>query len=419
MKKNNNENLYSPIKKMFALNDKQTTTYLERLNNTIDGFTEKFGARDNLRFFSAPGRTEIGGNHTDHQHGKVICASVNTDIIAVVSQNDSDIINVKSFGYDTDTININDTDIKSSEENKAISLLRGIANKFKEMGYSIKGFDAYTTSTVLKGSGLSSSAAYEVVIANIFNSLFANNEIDSVEIAKISQYAENVYFGKPCGLMDQMGCSVGGIISIDFKDPKNPIINKMDFTLDDYSLCIIDSCADHADLTHEYAAVPEEMKSVANFFGKEVLRDVDKNDFYDKIAELRSVVSDRAILRSAHFFEENERVDLEFKAIKDADYENFNKLIIKSGHSSFMYLQNVFAASMPHNQAVSIVLSTCERLLNGKGAYRVHGGGFAGTIQAFVPNEILDDFKTNIEKVVGKDKCYVLNIRPIGGTEIK
>lgn len=391
----------------------------ERIKYTVSGFYSTFGKKENLRVFSAPGRTEIGGNHTDHQHGRVLCGSVTLDVIAVVALNDSGVIRIKSEGYDIDTINISEFYVNEHEYNKSVALLRGTAAKFKSLGYEIKGFDAYTTSNVLKGSGLSSSAAFEVLLGNIFSSLFADNKVDAVEIAKIGQYAENEYFGKPCGLMDQMASSVGGVVTIDFENPEKPLIEKVDFTLDDYSLCIIDSCADHADLTDEYSAIPREMKSVAEYFGKNYLREVDENEFYANIKGLREKVNDRAVLRATHFFADNKRVPMQVKALKENDSETFTKLVTESGHSSFMYLQNVYASRQPYNQAVAIVLSACERLLDGKGAYRVHGGGFAGTVQAFVPKKMTDNFKKEIEKIVGSNKCHILSIRPVGGTEIR
>lgn len=406
------------IKRIYGCNDSEAENYILRILKTIDGFNKTFESQENFRIFSAPGRTEIGGNHTDHQHGRVLCGSVNLDVIAVVVPDSSDKIQIKSKGYDVDIIDVNDTDVNPLEDNKSISLIRGVAAKFKELGYKIGGFKAYTTSTVLKGSGLSSSAAFEVLVGNIFNSLFAGGKVAPVEIAKIGQYAENTYFGKPCGLMDQMASSVGGVISIDFNDPSVPIIDKIDFNMEGYCLCIIDSNADHADLTDEYAAVPCEMKSVANFFGKDFLREVDKNTFYESIMELRNKVNDRAVLRASHFFEDNERVLSQVNALKSDDIESFKKLVIESGYSSYMYLQNVYASSQPYNQGVAIVLCICERLLKGKGAFRVHGGGFAGTVQAFVPVDMVDDFKQQMEMVVGKNKCHILNIRPVGGTEI-
>lgn len=407
------------IKAVYGCDDNQAQAYADRFTNAIKNYNEYFKPSEEFRLFSAPGRTEIGGNHTDHQHGRVLCGSVNLDVIAVVVCDDSDEIVVKSEGYDADIINVNDTKPVAKEQNKSISLLRGIADKYKQMGYKISGFKAYTTSNVLKGSGLSSSAAFEVLLGNIFNSLFADGKIDPVQIAQIGQYAENEYFGKPCGLMDQMASSVGGVVTIDFNNPAKPVIDRIDFNLNGYSLCIIDSNADHADLTDEYAYISQEMKSVAKYFGKDVLRQVDKEEFYENIAKVRENVSDRAILRAEHFFAENDRVVKQVNALEENNIDEFNKLIKESGFSSYMYLQNIYASSQPQNQAVGIVLCECQRLLGERGSFRVHGGGFAGTVQAFVPNDIVDSFKNGIEKIVGKDKCYVLNIRPVGGTEIK
>lgn len=406
------------FQKIYACEASRADYYRDRFLNAIKGYNKYFGESENFRLFSAPGRTEIGGNHTDHQHGHVLCGSVNLDVIAVVVPNTSDKICIKSEGYEMDTITINDIDVYSEEYNKAIALIRGITAYFVKMGYKIGGFNAYTTSNVLKGSGLSSSAAFEVLIGNILNSLYANNEIDPVEIAKIGQYAENVYFNKPCGLMDQMASSVGGVVSIDFKDTKNPVIEKIDFSHENYALCIIDSGADHADLTDEYGAITTEMKSVAKYFNKEFLRDVDEDAFYKDIKNIREMVGDRAIVRAIHYFNDDKRVAKQVLAIKENDFDRFKELITESGYSSFMYLQNVYASSYPQSQAVSIVLALCEKLLKGKGAYRVHGGGFAGTIQAFVPIEMLLEFKSQMEALLGDSMCHVLNIRPVGGCEI-
>jgi len=406
------------IKAVYGCSESEVQKYRERFLYAIEGYKSQFGESKEFRLFSAPGRTEIGGNHTDHQHGHVLCGSVNLDVIAAVVPNSSNKICIKSEGYKMDTVEIDDLVVHPEEDNKAIALIRGIVAKFVEMGYKIGGFNAYTTSNVLKGSGLSSSAAFEVLVGNILNSLFANNEVNPVEIAKIGQYSENVYFGKPCGLMDQTASSVGGVISIDFKDNSNPVVEKVDFLLNGYALCIIDSGADHADLTDEYGAITVEMKAVAKYFGKELLSDVDENDFLKNIKDVRAVAGDRAILRSLHYFEDDKRVSKQVKALKENNFEEFKKLIIESGHSSYMYLQNVYASSQPQAQAVSIVLALCEQLLKDKGAYRVHGGGFAGTVQAFVPLEMLAEFKAKFENLLGEGMCHVLNIRPIGGCEI-
>lgn len=392
-----------------------------RFNSIREQYEKEFGQIRELVYVSAPGRTEIGGNHTDHQHGCVLAGSVNLDIIAVAAKNDDNIIRIKSEGYPVDEINLNELAPDKNEFGKSSALIRGIAARFKELGFEVRGFNAYTSSNVLKGSGLSSSAAFEVLAANIINALFCEEKVSAVEIAKIGQYSENIYFGKPCGLMDQMASSIGGAVFIDFKTPDNPRIKKIEFDLakEGYALCIIDTGADHADLTDEYAAIPSEMRAAANFFGKDYLREVDKNKFLAEISKLREHIGDRAVLRAYHFFKENERAFKEAKALEEKDFQTFLELVKESGRSSYMYLQNVNVTGAKSQQAVGIVLALCEEYLQGKGAYRVHGGGFAGTVQAFVPLENLDDFKQNIEKSVGTGKCHILSIRSNGGTVLK
>ncbi len=393
----------------------------ERFINVIEKFKETFGEYSDIRLFSAPGRTEIGGNHTDHQHGCVIAASVNLNIIAAAAPNGTEEIRVQSKGYPLDIININELSPDKKEYNQAKALIRGVCAKFKELGCNIKGFDCYTESNVLKGSGLSSSAAFEVLIGNVINGLFFDNQVTPVEIAKIGQYAENIYFGKPCGLMDQMASSVGGIVAIDFKYTENPAIKKIDFDFAStgYTLCIIDSGADHADLTDEYASIPYEMKLIAKYFNKEYLRDVKKEDFIKEIPILRKNSGDRAVLRAMHFFNENKRAKDEAEALEKGDFETFLKLVKESGYSSYMYLQNVCVCGAAKDQAVAIVLAVCDELLKSKGAYRVHGGGFAGTVQAFVPFDLVDEFKEKTENIVGKGNCHILSISSTGGCEVK
>lgn len=391
--------------------------YAQRFAAASEQFEKIFGEAD-ISLFSAPGRTEIGGNHTDHQHGHVLAGSVDVDTIAIAARNGLNVVRIQSEGHQMDTIDLDDLRVRTSEYNRSASLIRGIAAKFKGLGYPVSGFDAYTTSNVLKGSGLSSSAAFEVLVGNIINTFFAKSEQDAISIAKIGQYAENVYYGKPCGLMDQMASSVGGIITIDFASTESPVVEKInfDFHKSGYSLFIIDSGAGHGDLTDEYAAIPREMKAAAAVFGKEYLSEVKEEDFYARIAEVRAAAGDRAVLRAMHFFADDKRVAEQVRALKNDDFAQFMKLIIESGRSSDMYLQNVFAASQPQEQSVSIVLALCERLLAGKGAWRVHGGGFAGTIQAFVPNSMIDEMKETMEKAVGTGACHIMNIRPVGGT---
>ncbi len=413
---------YIDIEYIYGCGADERKDYEARFEKVIDGFCEEFGNGDDLRIFSAPGRTEIGGNHTDHQHGAVLAGGLNLDVIGAAKLNGTNTIRIKSEGYPMDVIDLTDLSDNKAEYGQASALIKGIAAKFAEMGYKLSGFDAYTISSVLKGSGMSSSAAFEVLVANIINSMFAKGEVSAVEIAKIGQFAENVYFGKPCGLLDQMACSVSSMVAMDFATPEKPIIEKIDFDFAKtrHALCIIDTGADHSDLTDEYAAIPEEMKKVANFFGKEYLNDVDKDEFTAKMRDVREEIGDdRALLRAVHYLNETQRAKDEATALKNGDFEGFLKLIKKSGLSSYMYLQNVYAASMPHAQAVSLALALCDEILGERGAYRVHGGGFAGTIQAFVPYDMLYEFKTRIEAVLGEGMCHVLTIRPVGGCEIK
>ena len=391
----------------------------ERYDKAAAEFEKIFGEKP-THFFSAPGRTEIGGNHTDHNLGRVFAAGVSLDVIAAVKATDNGIITVKSEGFPVDRIDSADTEVKEEEKNSSASLIRGMAGGFLKNGHKIGGFNAYTTSNVLKGSGLSSSAAFEVLIGTILNGLYNEQAISAVEVAQLSQYAENVYFGKPSGLMDQMASSVGGFITIDFKDEKEPVIKKVDydFSKSGYALCIVDTKGNHADLTPEYAAIPQEMKSVAQFFGKSVLREVDKQELLDNISAVREKCSDRAVLRALHYFDDNERVLAQAEALERGDIEGFFKLINESGDSSFRYLQNIYASSAPAEQGLSLALYIAKSVLGDKGACRVHGGGFAGTIQAFVPNDMLDKFSAEIEKVFGEGSCYVLSIRPVGGVMV-
>ena len=367
--------------------------------------------------FSAPGRTEIGGNHTDHQHGCVLAAAVNLETLADVSLNESDTIWVQSEGYPAFGVDLTDLNIREEEKNTTAALVRGVAAAFAQRGAKLQGFDMVVTSTVLPGSGLSSSAAFEVLVGTILNELFFDRNLSAIEIAQIGQYAENVYFGKPCGLMDQMASSVGGMVYIDFADPENPIVEKIDFDFqkEGYDLCIIDSGADHADLTDEYAAITRELKELCAFFGKDYLRQIPEAEFMAALPTLRGKVSDRAILRAMHVYRENERVAAQCDALKNNDIDSFLRLVTESGHSSWMYLQNISPAGAVQKQPVAFALALCDSLLRGKGAYRVHGGGFAGTVQAFVPHHMLDGFKEAVEACLGKGFCHVLNVRPYGG----
>ena len=370
--------------------------------------------------FSAPGRTEIGGNHTDHQHGCVLAAAVDLETVATVWVDDSSLIQIDSEGYPVITVDLNELDVREDEKNTTASLIRGIANAFVQRGAKLSGFRAKVKSTVLPGSGLSSSAAFEVLIGTILNELFFEKKLSAIEIAQIGQYAENVYFGKPCGLMDQMASSVGGMVYIDFEDPEKPKVQKLEADLETfgYGLCIIDTGADHADLTDEYAAIPGELAQLCQFFGKKYLREIPKAEFVQKIPELRGKVTDRAILRAFHIYQENDRVRQQVEALRWDDIDAFLDLVKESGRSSWMYLQNITPAGAVKHQEVAVALALCETYLKGQGAYRVHGGGFAGTVQAFVPLDMLDSFKASIEAVLGENSCHVLNIRQQGGIRV-
>ena len=384
------------------------------------GFAAAFGGSPE-RYFSAPGRTEIGGNHTDHQRGRVLAAAVNLDTRAAVRVNGTGTIRILSKGYPMSVVDLKELTPCPGEINTTPALIRGVAARFAQLGCSVEGFDAYCESTVLPGSGLSSSAAYEVLIGTIINHLFFDGKVSQPEIAMIGQYAENVFFGKPCGLMDQMASAVGNLITIDFFDKDHPAIRSVDvdFSAYGHALCIIDSGADHADLTDEYAAVPGEIKAVAAHFGKEVLTQIDEKDFYAAIPALRGSCGDRAVMRAIHFYQENARVPRQVAALENGDFDGFLKLVKESGYSSYMYLQNVIPAGYKEHQDVAVSLALCEHYLNGRGAYRVHGGGFAGTVQAFVPFDILESFRAGIDAVLGEGACHVLSIRPQGGVEME
>lgn len=392
-----------------------------QLKTALDaGFAAAFEGSP-ARYFSAPGRTEIGGNHTDHQRGRVLAAAVNLDTVAAVRVNGTNIIRIQSKGYPMSVVDLDNLTPVESEINSTPALIRGVAARFVQLGCKVEGFDAYCESTVLPGSGLSSSAAYEVLIGTIINCLFFDKKLSAIEIAQVGQYAENVFFGKPCGLMDQIASSVGAMVFIDFKDPQAPVVEKIDFDFAsaEHALCIIDTGADHADLTDEYAAVPGELKALCNILGEGELRSISKMDFYSNIQRLREEVGDRAVLRAIHIYDENQRVKLQKKALQAGDFASFLSYVTESGLSSWRHLQNVIPAGRKEKQEVAFALTIAEKLLNGRGACRVHGGGFAGTIQAFVPNDLLEDFKNGIESVLGEGSCYVLSIRPQGGVEME
>lgn len=407
------------LKKVY-ITESEAEMQTERYISLAKDFEEIFGNKDGIRFFSAPGRTEVGGNHTDHNHGRVLAAGINLDAVAVTAKNDENIVRVKSRGYKMDTVDLSDLCVVDADMGHSIALVRGMCDGFQKRGYKIGGFDACTVSSVLSGSGLSSSAAFEVLVGTCLNYLYNDGKVDAVTIAQIAQFAENVHFGKPCGLMDQMASSVGGFITIDFADPENPIIEKVDFDFAScgHALCIVDTKGNHADLTDEYAAIRTEMESVASHFGKKVLRETDESEFYKNIPGVREKFGDRAVLRAIHFFCDNARVVSEVEALRKGNFDEFKRLICESGASSYMYNQNVYSVKKPAEQPVALGLAISEQVLKNKGAYRVHGGGFAGTIQAFVPNELLSTYKNAVESVFGEGSCYVLLIRPLGGTEV-
>ena len=378
-------------------------------------FAEEFG-RPAAFIFSAPGRTELGGNHTDHQLGRVLAAAVSVDTTAAVVRSDSGTVRVLSEGYPLCTVALDDLDVRPEEAGTTAALIRGILAGIRERGASVPAFDAYVTSRVLPGSGLSSSAAFEVLIGTIANHL-SGCGMTPLAVAQLGQWAENVYFGKPCGLMDQAASAIGGVITIDFANQAAPQVEHLDFDLAavGHALCIIDSGADHAELTAEYAAIPGELAAVSRVFGQTHLRGVDEAAFYRRLPEVRAAAGDRAALRAIHIFEDNRRVTEQVRALKAGDFERFLYLAAASGRSSWMYLQNVIPAGSTRHQDLAVALALAEKLLDGRGASRVQGGGFAGTIQAFVPLDMLDGFREGIERVLGPGSCHVLNIRPEGG----
>lgn len=390
-----------------------------RAVSALAGFEELYGdiGRD-VRLFSVGGRTEISGNHTDHNRGKVIAASVNMNVFAAAAVRDDNVIRIKSEGHREDV-----SPADGSEEPgeagffTSRALICGTARAFRDRGLKTGGFDAYTVSDVLKGSGLSSSAAFEVIVGKIMSCLYNDDAVSDVELAKIAKFAENEYFGKPCGLMDQAACAVGSLVAIDFADPDDPVIERLDFDLESagFRLCITDTRSSHADLNEDYAAIPREMKSVAAFFKKEYLSEIDEKDLLENISALREAAGDRAVLRAFHFFEENRRVERQAEAAKRGDVDAFLENVTSSGLSSFRFLQNVYSPSSPQSQGVSLALMMSESFLAGKGgACRVHGGGFAGTVQAFVPTEFADEYKCFMEKVFGAGSCHMIGIRRAG-----
>lgn len=386
-----------------------------------DEFVKTYGNKD-LTVFSSPGRTEIGGNHTDHNHGRVLAGAVNLDNVAVAAPNGTSVVRILSSGYPQFEVDITKLQPNKEEFYTSVGLVRGICARLKELGFEIGGFDAVINSGVPKGSGLSSSASFEVLIGAIVSHLFNGGKLDAVLNAQVGQYAENVFFGKPCGLMDQTACSVGGLVTIDFADPAKPIVKKVDFdfTKTGYALVITDTGGNHADLNDEYASLPTDMKGVAAKLGKTVLREVSLEQVVDAIPALREQkVSDRAILRAIHFERDNARVAEQVADLEKGDFKAFLGKVIASGNSSFMYNQNVYPINNVAEQGLSIALALSDMVLGSEGAWRVHGGGFAGTVQAFVPQHLLDKYVDTLEHTFGKGKCHKLFIRPQGSIKVE
>ena len=405
---------------LYGRSEKELLRQRARYLCAMERFSKLNPELDDIRIFSAPSRTEVGGNHTDHQHGCVLAGAVDLDAIALVHLNDEGTIRIVSDGYGTIELETSDLSPAKAEKGTSAALVRGIASRFTELGADITGFDAFITSDVQSGSGLSSSAAFEVLIGTVIDKCFNGGKAGAEGIAKAGQYAENVYFGKDCGLMDQMISAVGGFVSVDFKDPSEPLIKPVSFDLisSGYCLCMTDTRSSHSDLTDDYAAIPAEMSSVAEALGAEYLRDADEQEYFKKLPELRKVCSDRALLRAAHFFGENERAVLEAEALSGGDLEEFFRLVNESGDSSAFLLQNLFSPEKPLEQDIPLAIMLSRHVLKGSGAVRVHGGGFAGSIQAFVPSYLSEVYMSEMDRLFGIGSCRILTIRPVGSTEI-
>ncbi len=390
-----------------------------RYAGLIKKFEAAFGKKD-VDFFTSPGRTEIGGNHTDHNYGRVLAGAVNLDNVCIAGRNGTNVIRIISEGYPQFDVDISELKPIQSEKYSSAALVRGICARFKELGHEIGGFDACIDGGVPKGSGLSSSASFEVLIGAILSELFNNGNIDPIENAIIGQYSENNYFGKPCGLMDQTACAMGGLITIDFRDPSKPVVKRVnfDFVATGYSLVITDTGGSHADLNDEYASLPTDMKAVAAELGAKVLRQVTLDQVIDIIPKIREKVGDRAILRAIHFQGDNQRVVDQVAALERNDFDAFLRMVVESGYSSYMYNQNIYPVTNAREQNISLALALSDLVLKDQGAWRVHGGGFAGTIQAFVPAALLDKYIATLEHVYGKGSCHTLFIRPQGAGKV-
>ena len=392
----------------------------ERYIRAIDRFTELFPSEKEIEIYSAPGRSEVCGNHTDHQNGMVLATSINLDAIAIVAKAEEPVIRLVSGDFPMEEVDVADLSMKEEEQSTTTALIRGVAAGMKERGHKVGGFTAYITSDVLMGAGMSSSAAFESLIGTILSGLYNDMKVSSIEIAQIGQYAENIYFGKPCGLMDQMACSVGGMIFIDFKEKEHPEVRQVhtDFEKAGLSLCIVDTKGSHADLTPDYAAVPAEMNQVAQALGREHLREVPRETFFKELPKLLYETSGRAVLRAIHFYEEEDRVLRGVKSLEESDYQGFLDVIKASGDSSAKYLQNIYSPKDVDSQNVTVALAVSESILGENGVCRVHGGGFAGTIQAFVKNEAVAAYKEQLEAIYGDDSCHVLKVRLQGGIRV-
>lgn len=414
-----NKKLDSKLKEIYV--DEQRIPYnRERYIRAIDRFMELFPEEQEIEIYSAPGRSEVCGNHTDHQNGMVLATSINLDAIAIVARTEDSMIHLVSGDFPMEELDVRDTQLRECEKSTTTALIRGVAAGLAQRGYQTGGFKTYITSDVLMGAGMSSSAAFESLIGTILSGLYNDGRVSGIELAQIGQYAENIYFGKPCGLMDQMACSVGGMIYIDFKEKEHPQVKQIhsDFEKAGLSLCIVDTKGSHADLTPDYAAVPAEMNAVAQFFGKEHLREVPKEDFYKELPDIWQKTSGRSVLRAIHFYEEEERVQRGADALERSDYPGFLEVIRESGASSAKYLQNIYSPKDVEKQNVTVALAVSESILGPNGVCRVHGGGFAGTIQAFVRNEAVEDYKERLEAIFGPDSCHVLKVRLQGGMQV-
>ena len=405
---------------LYGDDEKTLSRQRARIEHAIGQFDVYFPGREDISLFSAPGRTEIGGNHTDHQHGCALAAAVDLDVIAVVAFHDEGIIRLKSKGHDMGIVELDDLIPRPGEKGKSVSMIRGIAARFAQRGITVGGFDAYTVSDVLSGSGLSSSAAFETLVATIIDTRYNDGKTPPVELAKIGQFAENQYYGKGSGLLDQTACAVGGLVFLDFKDTENPVVKKQQFDLAaaGYRLCVTDTKGSHGDLEDEYTAVPEEMRSVARQFGKEVLREVDEDAFYQRVPELVKSCSDRAILRASHFFRESKRAEEEARALEEGDLDRFFTLYRQSALSSAILLQNLYSVTNPTQQGITLGIMMSRRVLGDDAAVRVHGGGFAGTVQAFVPVDRAEEYARVMDSIFGENNCSVLRVRPFGGVRI-